>query len=143
MHCAIVCAISRDMKGIWTSDYKPKPSFKKRLIISPCSIGWIICVLSYYLPWNMKNNEIDDFFRFLVRTLPCKSCFFPWKKVNSLPQTFAYCFWEKPWVDNRPFNLHLDFWKSRSASHLRKNSGPANLDFFECLHLEKKARFIP
>ena len=57
MHCAIVCAISRDMKGIWTSDYKPKPSFKKRLIISPCSIGWIICVLSYYLPWNMKNNE--------------------------------------------------------------------------------------
>ena len=33
--------------------------------------------------------------------------------------------------------------KSRSASNLRKISGPANLDFFVGLHLEKKARFIP
>ena len=28
--------------------------------------------------------------------------------------------------------------KLRSASHLRKISGPANLDFFQGLHLEKK-----
>ena len=28
--------------------------------------------------------------------------------------------------------------KSRSASNLRKISGPANLDFFLCLHPEKK-----
>ena len=28
--------------------------------------------------------------------------------------------------------------KSRSASNLRKISGPANLDFFQGLHLEKK-----
>ena len=33
--------------------------------------------------------------------------------------------------------------KLRSASNLRKISGPANLDFFLGLHLEKKARFIP
>ena len=33
--------------------------------------------------------------------------------------------------------------KSRSASNFRKLSGPANLDFFLGLHLEKKARFIP
>ena len=39
---------------------------------------------------------------------------------------------------SRPFNLHLDFWKSRSVSNLRKISGPANLDFFLGLHLEKK-----
>ena len=30
----------------------------------------------------------------------------------------------------RPFNLHLDFWKSRSVSNLKKISGPAYLDFF-------------
>ena len=41
----------------------------------------------------------------------------------------------------RPFNLHLDFWKSRSASNLRKISSPANLDFLIGLHLEKKSRF--
>ena len=40
----------------------------------------------------------------------------------------------------RPFNLHLDFWKSRSASNLRKTSGPANLEFFLGLHLEKKKK---
>ncbi len=28
--------------------------------------------------------------------------------------------------------------KLRSASHLRKNSGPANLNFFQGLHLKKK-----
>ena len=28
----------------------------------------------------------------------------------------------------RPFNLHLDFWKSKSVSNLRKISGPANLN---------------
>ena len=33
-------------------------------------------------------------------------------------------------------NQGLD--KTRSASNLRKISGPANLDFFLCLHLEKK-----
>ena len=32
--------------------------------------------------------------------------------------------------------------KSKSASNLRQISGPANLDFFLGLHLEKKARFI-
>ena len=33
--------------------------------------------------------------------------------------------------------------KLRSDSNLRKISGPANLDYFLGLHLEKKARFIP
>ena len=33
--------------------------------------------------------------------------------------------------------------KSRSASNLKKISGPTNLDFFLGLHLENKARFIP
>ena len=33
--------------------------------------------------------------------------------------------------------------KSRSASNLRKISGPANLDFFSRFPPRKKARFIP
>ena len=33
---------------------------------------------------------------------------------------------------NRPFSLHLDFWKS----NLRKISGPANLDCFSVCHLD-------
>ena len=59
------------------------------------------------------------------------------------PQCFSKNWqnWTKNYIlnvfDNRPFNLHLDFWKSRSASNLRKISGPANLDFFLGLHLEK------
>ena len=35
-----------------------------------------------------------------------------------------------------PFNLHLDFWNSRSASNLRKFLGPPNQNFFQGLHLE-------
>jgi hypothetical protein len=31
---------------------------------------------------------------------------------------------------SRPFNLHLDFWKSMFVSNLRKISGHAHLDFF-------------
>ena len=38
---------------------------------------------------------------------------------------------------SRPFNLYLDFWKSRSALNLRKISVPANLDFFSRSPLKK------
>ena len=34
----------------------------------------------------------------------------------------------------QPFNLHIDFLKSRSASNLRKISGPATWIFFLGLH---------
>ena len=42
---------------------------------------------------------------------------------------------------SRPFNLHLfsedqGLEKSRSASNLRKMSGPAHLDFFSVCHLD-------
>ena len=36
----------------------------------------------------------------------------------------------------QPFILHLDFWKSRSVSNLRKISGPAHLSFFFSLSHE-------
>ena len=49
------------------------------------------------------------------------------------PTTMRGC-WRVVSYIIQPFNLHLDFWKSRSVSNIRKISGPAYLIFFS-VHL--------
>ena len=57
------------------------------------------------------------------------------KLKNNAPRYVLVPFWQfLPRLCKRPFNLHLDFWKSRYLSNLRKISGHAHLIFFS-VHL--------
>ena len=89
------------------------------------------------LPWHKVTNNMPWIRKLSFRTAGSKLCSQS-KKEGCVAKLLSAAI-----THTRPFNLHLDFWKSRSweikvCFKPRKIASPGNLDFFLGLHLEKK-----
>ena len=111
------------------------PTLTLLLLLLRCYMCNRVC--SSYLLWAYRQQSTSPISSYLGSRSPVgwfRPCLsrqsFFLKVMLILLSTYPI------FINTLPFNLHLDFWKSRSVSNCRKILGPANLDFFLGLHLK-------